>query len=272
MSGLTAAGRIVRHSLRRGWISLLVFALAAGGFQALVAASFPAIGGLTAVNAVVQSFPPGLRTLLRIAPNLQAGFALPEYLAFSWFHPVFLGLGAAFVVLHASDGLTGAVEGGAIYLVLSRPIPRWSFVVGKMVVLVIGAGVIVLVAWLGMVIGIVIADVGPLPLGRYGLVALVAWLLFGALGGGALIIASAASRTVVSGGVGSAWTLLAFVLDVIPSIATSPVAWLNPWHHYYPQEIVATGSVNLASLLTLLAWPLLATLIAVWIFGRRDLD
>jgi ABC-type transport system involved in multi-copper enzyme maturation permease subunit len=137
--------------------------------------------------------------------------------------------------------------------------------------LVLGAGAIAVAAWVGLVIGSALAAVGPLPLGRYALVALVAWLLFAALGGGALAIASAASRTAVSGGLGSAWTLLAFVLDVLPGFATSALAWLNPWHHYFPQEIVATGRIEPAGLLVLLAWPVVTTLIAVWIFGRRDL-
>jgi ABC-type transport system involved in multi-copper enzyme maturation permease subunit len=263
--------RITRSTLRRRRGSLLAFAGGAAFFQALVAVSFPAIGGMEAVTGVIQTFPEGLRNLLKLAPNLQAGFGLVDYLAFTWLHPVFLGLGAAFVVSRASDGLAGEIERGGVYLTLSRPVPRWAFVLGKALEMFVGAGFFVLTSWLGMVAGIAIAGLGPLPIERFFLVALVAWLLFGALGAGALVISSLLSRGGLAGGLGTAWTLIAFVLDVIPAIAGSALAWLNPWHHYFPQEIVATGSLPAGGMLILLVWCLAGTAVATALFKRRDL-
>ena len=271
MNNLLAVWQIAGATLRRKRSGLLIFALAAAGFHALVATSFPAIGGAAVVSSVVQTFPPGLRTLLKLAPNLQAGFGLQDYLAFSWFHPVFLGLGSAFVVGRASDALTGSIESGSIYLLLSRPLPRWAFVTGKMAELLLGAGLIALAAWVGLWLGAISTLTEPLPFLRYGLVALMAWLLFAALGAGALVISSLASRTAVSSGAGSAWTLLAFVLDVIPAVANSRLAWLNPWHHYFPQAIVATGRVDVMGVAVLVGWVMIGTGVAVWIFGKRDL-
>ena len=66
-------------------------------------------------------------------------------------------------------------------------------------------------------------------------------------------------------------TILAFVLDVIPLVAASPLAWINPWHHYFPQEIVATGRVDPSGLLVLLVWLVGGSVAAVVIFGHRDL-
>lgn len=269
--GWQAAFLVARSTLRRKRGSLLAFAGGAAFFQALVAVSFPAIGGMEVVTSVVQTFPEGLRNLLKLAPNLQAGFGLVDYLAFTWLHPVFLGLGAAFVVSRASDGLAGEIERGGVYLTLSRPVPRWAFVLGKSGEMFIGAGFFVLLSWLGMVLGIAIAGLGPLPLGHFFLIALVAWPLFGALGAGALIISSVLSRGGLAGGLGTAWTLIAFVLDVIPSVANSAVAWINPWHHYFPQEIVATGQLPVAGPAVLLAWCVIGSAAAVLLFQRRDL-
>lgn len=271
MPHLLFVWQIILITLRRKRLALLSFALAAGGFHALVAVSFPAVGGTAAVSSVVQTFPPALRTLLKLAPNLQAGFGLQDYLAFSWFHPLFLGLGSAFVVGRATDALAAAVESGAIYLLLSRPLPRWTLVVGRMGELLLGAGIIVVAAWVGLWLGAAMTFSDPLPFVRYALVALMAWLLFAALGAGALIISSLTSRASTSGGLGSAWTLLAFVLDVIPAVANSPVAWLNPWHHYFPQAIVATGQVEWAAIGLLVGWVVVGTAVAVVCFGRRDL-
>ncbi len=258
-------------TFRRRFGSLLAFSAGAAAFQALVAVSFPAIGGMDTVTSVVQTFPEGLRSLLKLAPNLQAGFGLQDYLAFSWIHPVFLGLGAAFVVSRAADALAGEIERGSIYLSLSRPVPRWTFVTGKALEMFAGVGIFCLVSWLGMVAGITVAGLGPLPLERFLLIALVAWPLFGALGAGSLAISSTVSRTTVAGGLATAWTLLSFVLDVIPLFAASALAWINPWHHYFPQAIAATGQIDPFGLVVLLAWCALGMLAAVLIFGRRDL-
>lgn len=268
---MRAAFTITLATLRNKCFSFLAFALAAGFFHWLVAVSFPAIGGIATVQSTVQTFPPGLRTLLKLAPNLQAGFGVQDYLAFSWFHPLFLGLGSAFVVIRATDALAGAIESGSAYLLLSRPVPRWALVVGKMGELVIGTAGIVLVAWLGLWLGAVTTLDAVLPFGRYALVALMAWLLFCALGAGALCISSLTSRMDIAGGVGSAWTLAAFVLDVIPQVANLPLGLLNPWHSYFPQEVVATGQVDPAGVALLLGWLLLGTTAAVVNFGRRDL-
>ncbi|HHW85255.1 MAG TPA: ABC transporter permease subunit [Chloroflexi bacterium] len=269
-SDLSNVALIWLSTLRRKRWSLLWFALAVAAFHWLVAVSFPAIGGMEAVTSVVRTFPDGLRTLLKLAPNLQAGFGVQDYLAFTWIHPLFIGLGAAFVVARATDALTGEIERGAIYLVLSRPLRRWSFVLGKALEMTAGAGVIALAGWIGLAVGVQALPYA-LPLGNYLRVALMAWLLFGALGGGALLIASGFSRTSPAGGLAIAWTLISFVLDVIPAIANSPVGWLNPWHYYFPQEIVASGRLDPVGVGVMLGWLVGGVAGAIWVFGRRDL-
>lgn len=270
MGDLRDVALVFWGTLRRKRMSLFWFALSAGAFHWLVAVSFPAIGGMAAVTTVVQTFPDGLRALLKLAPNLQAGFGLQDYLAFTWIHPLFIGLGAAFVVSRATDGLTAEIERGSVYLVLSRPIARWAFVLGKALEMVIGAAAIALAAWVGLAIGVQALPY-PLPLGRYLMAACMAWILFSALGGGAFLIASFFSRTSLSNAFGAAWTILAFVLDVIPLVALSPVAFLNPWHHYFPQEIVATQQVEPFGVAVLLAWTVAGIAGACLVFGRRDL-
>lgn len=272
MSNLRAVWLIATATFYRRRLSLLIFAGAAAFFHGLVAVSFPAIGGTAAVESVVTTFPEGLRQLLKIAPNLQGGFALPDYLAFSWFHPVFLGLGAAFVVGRATEALAGEIERGAVYLTLSRPVARWALVVGKALEMYVGTAALAWAGWLGLVIGLWLTPLGELPLGRYALIALEAALLFGALGGGALLISAVCSRTSTAGGLGSAWTLIAFLLDVIPAVANSPLAVLNPWHYYFPQELLNSGRIDPLAIFVFSSWIILSTAAAVWLFQRRDLN
>lgn len=270
MHSLSDAWLIFQGTLHRRWRSLFWFAFAAGAFHWLVAVSFPAIGGEQAATSVIRTFPDGLRTLLKLAPNLQAGFGLQDYLAFTWMHPLFIGLGAAFVVSRATAGLTAEIERGSIYLVLSRPIRRSPFVVGKALEMIFGAAVIAFAGWMGLVIGVQTLAY-QLPLTNYLLAALMAWFTFAALGGGAFLIASGLSRSSLSDAFGAAWTILAFVLDVIPVVASSPIAWANPWRHYFPQQVVATGQIDPVGIVVLWAWTVVGIAGAVWIFGRRDL-
>ena len=270
MSDWQSAALIARGTLQRRRHSLFWFALGAGAFHWLVAVSFPAIGGADAVTSVIRTFPEGLRTLLKLAPNLQAGFGVQDYLAFTWMHPLFIGLGAAFVVSRARDGLTAEIENGAVYLTLSRPVRRWSLVTGKALEMVAGAGIIALAGWLGLALGVQRLPYAP-PLLAYLWAALTAWLLFAALGGGAFLIASLCSRTSVATALGVAWTLLAFVADVIPQIAGSPIAVLNPWHHYFPQAIVATGRMDGVGTIILTLWTVAGIGGAIVIYGWRDL-
>lgn len=268
---LPAVLRIAIATLRRKRGSLLAFAAAMFGFLFVTAAAFPAIGGEAAVTGVIGTFPPNLRRLLRIAPNLQAGFGLRDYVALSFFHPVFLGFGAAFVVGRATDALAGEVERGSIYLLLSRPVARWSLVLGKMSELLAGAGVLALAGWLGLALAAAISLDQPLPLGRYLLVALLAWPLFGALGAGALVVSALGRRTGAVAGIASAWTLVSFVLDVLPAVADTPLGLLNPWHSYDPPALVATGVVPWLGILVQLGWIIGGTGVAIAIFARRDL-
>lgn len=270
MRDLNMVVLILLGTLRRRRQSLLWFALGAGTFHWLVAASFPAIGGDQAVTSVIRTFPDGLRTLLKLAPNLQAGFGVQDYLAFTWMHPLFIGLGAAFVVGRAGDALAGEIERGGVYLILSRPVARWAFVVGKAGEMALGAGAIALAGWIGLLLGAWTLPYA-LPLDRYLLAAGTAWLIFMALGGGAFAISSLCSRVGLSNGLGTAWTLVAFVLDVIPQVAGSPLAFLNPWHHYFPQDVVAAGSVAPAGMLVLLAWLVGGIGFAAVAWERRDL-
>lgn len=252
--------------------SLIAFGLSMAAFQYIIVASYPAIGGAAAVEGVVRTFPPGLRRLLKIVPNLQAGFGLRDYVALGFFHPVFLGLGSAFVVGRATDALAGQVERGSIYLLLSRPVPRWALVVGKAVELGVGAGLLAMLAWLGTAVGVWTTSLPePLQLDRYLQVAFAAWALFAALGAGALVISSCGSRTGWVVGLGSAWTLISFVLDVLPLTAEPPLALINPWHHYDPQGLAATGTMDSVGLVVLLVWSICGTALAPAVFARRDL-
>ncbi len=149
--------------------------------------------------------------------------------------------------------------------------PRWALVLGRVGEVGVGLAVILLMSWLGMIVGIYLVELEPLPLARYAVLVATAWCLFMALSAIALIVSSTASRAGVAAAIGTIWTLVTYVLDVIPLVVASPLAWINPWHHYFPPGIIAADSMGWTGLIILLGWTGGATLTAMALYGRRDL-
>jgi ABC-type transport system involved in multi-copper enzyme maturation permease subunit len=143
-------------------------------------------------------------------------------------------------------------------------------VLGKALEMILGAGAIALAGWLGLALGVQALPY-TLPLAGYALAALMAWLIFAALGGGAFLISACFSRTAPAAGLGAAWTLVSFVLDVIPFVAASAIAPLNPWNHYFPQAVIASGRIDPLGTAVLVAWAVAGIAAATWVFGKRDL-
>ncbi|MEJ2089723.1 MAG: ABC transporter permease subunit [Gammaproteobacteria bacterium] len=270
MRDLRAAFHITWSTLQRRRGSLLTYTGIAALFHLITAIALPMVGGLDAVESTLKGYSPGIRQLLKISPAL-SDYSLQDHLAFTWLHPFFIGLCAAFVVGRSAEALAGEIESGAVYLVLSRPVPRWTLVVGRVGEVGVGLAVILLTSWLGLIVGVLLADLGPLPLGRYAVLVATAWCLFMALATVALTVSSAASRAGVAAAIGTIWTLATYVLDVFPAAADSKLAWLNPWHHYFPPGTISGDAVGWAGLAVLLAWTVAGSVTAMAVFGRRDL-
>jgi ABC-type transport system involved in multi-copper enzyme maturation permease subunit len=271
VNNFRAAWQITWSTLQRRRGSLLTFAAIAAIFQFITAVSLDLVGGMESVEGTLKSYSPGLRQLLKVSPALQADYSLQDHFAFTWLHPFFIGLCAAFVVGRSAEALAGEIESGSIYLVLSRPVPRWTLVLGRIGEVGIGLALILGVSWLGLTIGVQLAGFEPLPFGRYALLVVTAWCLFMALTAVALVVSSVASRAGIAIALGTVWTLATYVLDVLPQAVDSPLAWLNPWHHYFPPAIVGGDSIGWLGLMVSLGWLLASVLAAIALFGRRDL-
>jgi len=271
MNNFHAAWQITWSTLQRRRGSLLTFAAIAAIFQFITAVSLDLVGGMESVESTIKSYSPGLRQLLKVSPALRGDYSLQDHFASTWLHPFFIGLCAAFVVGRSAEALAGEIESGSVYLVLSRPVPRWTLVLGRIAEVGIGLAFILLLSWLGLIIGVQLAGFESLPYGRYGLLVATAWCLFMGLTAVALVVSSVASRAGIAIALGTVWTLATYVLDVLPQTVNSPLGWLNPWHHYYPPEIVGSDSIGWLGLVVSLGWLTAAVLTAMALFGRRDL-
>jgi len=270
MTDWRAAGEILRATLWRRRGSLGVYAGIAAAFHFITGFALPLVGGRQSVESLLKSYSPAIRELLKVTPALEAGYSLEAHFALTWLHPFFIGLCAAFVVGRAAESLAGEIESGAVYLCLSRPVPRSALLLGRLGEIGAGLALILLLSWLGLLIGAQFAGEAELPVSGYLLLLITAWCLFMAIAVVALIASSLASRAGIAAAIGTIWALASYVLDILPPVAASAPGWLNPWHHYYPPAIVA-GQADWPGLLLLLGWVVAGTIVAALCFERRDL-
>lgn len=262
---------LARFSLRRSWLSTLAFAGALALFQATLIWGYQFIGGAATVQSVVGTLSPELRRALKIVPSLQGGFGPREYVALGLYHPIYLGLGAAYAVSRAVEALAGGVERGTVLLILARPISRTMLVLAEALALLAGLALVSGTGLAGLLAGLATTSFGrELDWAPYALAAAVGWLLFAVLGLIALLVAATQTRASAAAGLGSAVVLGGFVLDLLPWTGAAPLALINPWHWYDPPQIVSAGIawLDLAALALLGGLALLAAL-QVW--GRKRL-
>jgi len=271
--GWPKSGVIFAKTLARGRISLLAFASGMALFEFVTAVTFPSIGGTGTARTVFESLGPDMQRLLKLAPNLQAGFGPRNYLAFGYFHPVFLGLGSAFVVSRASDAIAGDIERGTILFLLSRPVSRGALLLGKTAEIVVSLLLVITGSVVGTALGVSLVDLGePISLVPFGLIGLNAYALFLALAGVALLISALSSSAAGVAGWATAFALLAFTADFLSGLPViNLLGILSPFRFYDPQTIVATRSLPLINILVLLLTFLVGFTLAWRLFQRRDI-
>ncbi len=265
---------IFGKALARGWVAVLAFAGGMFLFEFITVVTYPSIGGTGTVRNIFETLGPDMQRLLKLVPNLQVGFGPRNYLAFGYFHPVFLGLGSAFAVSRASDAIAGDVERGTILFVLSRPVARSVLLLGKAAELALSLLVVVGGAVAGTAFGVAITDLGePIALWPFVVIGFNAYCLFLALAGVALIISALNSSAARVAGWATAFALAAFVADflsVLPLV--SFLGFFSPFRYYDPQAIVGNGGMlPWLPLGWLLGVALVSFYLALLLFQRRDI-
>ena len=267
-------GILFWYSLIWKWRTLLGFGLGMFLFEFITVLTFPAIGGTTNVQTVFEALGPDMQRLLKLVPNLQVGFAPANYLAFGYFHPIFLGLGSAFVVSKASDIVAGEIERGTLVFSLARPISRWVWLTTKSLEVVVSLAIVVAFAVLGTWLGLMLTPLDTsieIEIWPFVQIGLNAYFLFLGLGGVALLISAFSQSAAQVAGIATAFALLAFVADFLSALPIlNWLAILSPFRYYDPQSLL-TAPLPLNSVAPLLIVTIANYLLALLIFQRRDI-
>ena len=241
-------------------MSLAVLAGAVVGLYSFIAdqqASF---------KALLDNYPPALMAFFGDmgAMFTPAGFLSVELFSFM---PVVVGI---FAIMTGSGLLAADEENGTLDLLLAHPVSRVRFFAGRLAAYVCALVIILVLAWLGLIIGARGGPLGlsPLELSRPFISVGAVLLLLGTLAMAlSMALPSRRSAGMVAGLVlvGSYFaSSLGRINDSIKAIAR----WLPLDYYQGGQAIV---ELNVGWLVGLLAASAVFALLAAWLFQRRDI-
>ncbi|MGH2664009.1 MAG: ABC transporter permease [Actinomycetota bacterium] len=167
--------------------------------------------------------------------------------------------------------VAGEEQRGTLELVLATPIARWRVVVEKLAAMVVSTALLGVVLWASLVLvgSSVDLGVGPGPLGRPVVMAVLLAITFGAL---ALGIGCATGRRSWATGIASGVAVGAYVVKAFAPIAPALETFegLSPFY-YYDAALPLVNGIDPTHVAFFLLLGFAFTSLALVTFDRRDL-
>jgi ABC-2 type transport system permease protein len=259
---------LLAHMWRHHRLPLLTMSAGVMLFEFLTTQLAPAPDEVSFLSGLAAVVPP---QVLALAGGEATFASTTGVISLGYNHPFFLLLLGVWAIRIPSAALAGEIGRGTMDLLASRPVSRNEILISAYVAVAAGLALLVLAAWAGTAIGLSLRPLGVTG-SRFLSVAAMAWLLFVSFGAVGLLVAATRREA----GPAIAWTsgvmATSFVLDYLARV-WKPMAGLrpiSPFAYYQPQQIVSAGA-RLPDAAQLAALMVVATVLAIMLFRRRDL-
>lgn len=254
------------HQVRRGLIAVGVGAAAFFYLLLLSSSSFVTDRGIEGFlrepPRAIQAMMGGSFDFLRPAGWVATGMS----------HPLTLSMFAASALMIASGAVATEVERGTIDLVLTRPIRRTSFLLGKAAAAIVAVTFVEAMGFLSALVArLTIEQVDEVTIAELGRAFLGSWLLFSGFAMVAVLVSAHASLRGRAIGVSVGILILSFFVNFIALLIDElyGLRFLSPFHYFRAAEVMAGDA--LGSLLVLVGLGAAAAATALVTFANRDI-
>jgi ABC-2 type transport system permease protein len=268
--GRPVNGAVALDSLRQSRRTIFVLAVAAAAFYFLVllsSSSFLTEG--SGFDQFLKNPPRGITALLGGSVDF---FHPAGWLATAMLHPVTIALLTAAGMTVAAGAVAAEVERGTIDLVLTRPVGRTPYLLGKAAAAIAAVTVVEVAGLIGVLIARAsISKMNTLPVGGTLLGFAGSWALFVAFAMLTLLVSTRTSLRSRATGISVGIVVGTFFVNYI-ALLIDGLAWMrfaSPFHYFSPSDLIAGDSVG--DPFVLLALALVALAAAIASFARRDL-
>lgn len=264
------SGVVFWNTLKSHWRGALYWGIGMGLLAYYILVIIPDVDALNQYAEMAATLPPVLMQMLGVSDS--ATLLAPEgFIGFGFFGYALLIL-AAYAVIAGLNVTANEEDEGILDIVLSLPLARWRLVVEKFAAhLVLTLG-IVLMAILGMWLGVqqsvldlnmarlVEATLNMLP----GILFMIALTVF---------ISVLVRRKAVAIGIVAGIIAASYFLDFIGKAVTNDIVQVVQklsFYTYYDSAGVITHGLNAGNVALLLALTVILMAGALWFFNRRD--
>jgi len=192
---------------------------------------------------------------------------------FGFQHPFALAGAIAFIIVVATIP-AGEQESGFLDLLMARPVPRSSYFLAVLALLLLGAFILPLAPLFGLAVGLgLLSNTVEIAWFRYLPSAFSLYCLLLSVAGYTLLLTSFARRRGTAAAQATGLTLLFFWIDLLSQIwaPMASIAWISPFHYFKPVHAAIANAAPFDHYGVLLGIFAVTSTLAYLLFRRRDL-
>ena len=187
---------------------------------------------------------------------------------FSFMGPMVFGI---FAIIAGMGAIAGEEESHTLDQLLANPVSRTSVLLQKAGAMMTSLLRLSAGLWIGLVGGSILSGFDLSVTGTTQAI-LSLYMLGVTLGLIALAVGAATGRKGLAGGVAAAVGVVGFLLDTFLSVVDllDPARFVSVFYYFNSNDVILNG-INLVHFLTLIAVSVVAIVLSIWRFERRDI-
>jgi len=263
------------QTLRSYWVTITIYAVSLFGYSMLLASMYTMVSSLGDVYAdLIEQMPEGMMEAFGAEEFVSGGLTFESFLSMEHLGLFWVIIIGAFIIGFAAQALAGEVEQGTVALVLSQPVTRTKMFVSKLLAGIIGIIILVCSSIGGFLVQAARLDIATAPAEGYMLFIFVAILFFVGL----LTVSMLFSALVNERGrailFGMVFLVVSYVADLFARLQEDweVLRYVSLFYYYgKPDEVLTTASFDDLNLAVLLGVILVATVLGLIGWNKRDL-